>query len=77
MTFNSSDTSLAEGLVVGSVCQQLDIKVITVFGSLGIGPGRNPPVTADITLNGLFISSFLFENGFMHVRTSKNEIPKL
>ena len=42
MTFNSSDTSFEEGLILGSVFQQLDIKVFNLCGSLGNGPGRIP-----------------------------------
>ena len=63
--------------MVGSVCQQLDIRVITFFGSLGNGPGRIPAIRALFSLNGLSVTSVLFEYGFLHERTSNNEIPKL
>ena len=76
---SSCDTSNAEGLIVGSVCQHLDIRVITISGSLGNGPGRSPFTRASCNLNILFVKSllFVFEYGFMHVRTSEKETPKL
>ena len=77
MPFYSSETSFAEGLLVGSVCQQLDIRVITLCGSLSNGPGSIPAVRALCSLKTLSVTSVLFEYGFLHVSTSKREIPKL